>query len=169
MKITHTYLDEELKEIVKEYDFEEALNDFPADETDILYTMPIFTISDDGSVRALANDVILEKTLTSFDLPGVTCTWKGCKFYKVRHGIYARVSFPESIEEAGKNKINNCFAIGVSAAIAAIAGMSINPATISGAAAAAYAAFEGAFLACMGSSDILTFLKYHVKYEAHRI
>ncbi len=164
MKITHTYLDKDLNEIVKEYDFEEALNDLPADELDTLYVLPNNELQE-----SLTNNDILEKTLTSFDLPGVTCTWKGCRFYKVRHGIYARVSFPKTIEEASKNKINNCFSLGVAAAITAIAGTSINPATIAGAAAAAYSAFKVTFLACIEDPDIITFLEYHVKYEAHEV
>lgn len=163
MKITHTYLDEELNEIIKEYDFDEALNEFPADDIDTLYVIP-----NNGVEESLINNTILEKTLTSFHAPGVTCSWKGCKFYKVRHGIYAKVYFPETIEEAGRNKINNCFTVGVAAAIVAIAGMTINLITIAGAAAIAYTAFEGAFLACMGDSEVLSFLQYHVKYESHK-
>lgn len=164
MKFRFTHLNEDLKEIVQEYDFEKDIKDFPADEKDIDYLIP----NNSQELHALG-DVMLEETLTSFDLPGMTCSWRGCKFYKVRHGIYARVSFPENTDEAARNKINNCFAVGVAAAIVVLSGMSINPATIAGAAAAALGAFKVAFIGCIEDPNILSFLQYDLKYESHKV
>lgn len=164
MKIRYTRLDKELNEIIEEYDFEQAVQESPADERDLPYD----NLKNEQAFSLTSNKV-LEKTLTSFDLPGMTCSWRGCKFYKVRHGIYARVYFPETLDEAAKNKINNCFTVAVVAAIAAIAGASVTPFTIAGIAAIALAAFETAFVACISDPNVLSILQYHVKYESHRV
>lgn len=164
MKLKFIHLNQDLEEVVQEFEFEKDSLTFPANEEELQYLIPATS-----QEEHILGNVMLEKTLTSFDLPGMTCNWRGCKFYKVRHGIYARVSFPESTEEATRNKINNCFGVGVAAALAVLAAMNINPATIAGAAAAAYGAFKAAFIACIEDPNIMSFLEYHVKYEAHKV
>lgn len=167
MKVKLMRLDKNLKEVVEEFDSESS--SFLAKDIDVPKSSIIFGNFVNDSENFLGT-TLLEKTLVSLDLPGADCDWRhGCRFYTVRHGIYARVSFPDDLEEAVQNTITNCFATGVAAALLVLGVGALTPGGMAAAAGPAFEAFKEAFALCIDDAGILEILSYEVKYESHKV
>ncbi|HDR4482485.1 TPA: hypothetical protein QCQ09_004125 [Bacillus cereus] len=148
MKIKIMKLDENLKEEVQEYEIEVEQPSAPESGEE--------------------SDSCDEKTLASIDLPdGISCTWNhGCRVRMRTHRLYAQVCYPSDVEQALRDAVSSCFDTAVKAAIVAAGITLITPASLEGAVGAAGAAFEAAFIECMGDK-LSNAIHFKVDYESH--
>ncbi|EFM12319.1 hypothetical protein PaecuDRAFT_0999 [Paenibacillus curdlanolyticus YK9] len=124
-------LDHDLKKHKYVYTIEEVVSSME----DIISETPEMTFKDNTS--------FFDEDLVSIVMPGMDCSWRGCKFYRVKHRIHATVSYPNTIEDAAKNVVKNCF----------------NP-------------FQGTFVYSISESlgeGFLNLLKYDVTYDSHKV
>lgn len=128
-----------------------------------------FTSNLPESITESQSNSCIEKTISSLDLPdGVKISLGGSKILLRRHRLYAKVCYPSDLEKSLKDSVNDCFEIGVKAAVAAAGLTLITPASLSAAVSIALKSFETAFIACMGDklSDSITF---DVIYDNFRV
>lgn len=164
MKIKVQTLDENLKEVVKEYDLNELqveTEEQPQVETENQQENAIFL----EEASTMKCD---KKTITSMRLPdGVSVSVRGVRVIMRTHRLYAQVCYPSDAEQSLRDAINDCLGVAAGAALAAAGLAALTPASLAGAVGTAGGAFKTAFVACMGAklSDAITF---KVDYESYR-